>query len=77
MTASLWEATYIGMVFTNQKNGVQEEVMGLHATTNPEACPMQAAVQHNTLPMHLHHVPPKLYSVHTMICSPTCSLVPH
>jgi hypothetical protein len=55
--ALLWEATYVGMVFTNQKNGVRGEVVGLHATSDPEANPVRAAVR-RILHLRQHNAPP-------------------
>jgi hypothetical protein len=46
------------MVFTNQKNGVRGEVVGLHATTDPEANPVRAIIR-RILHLRQHNAPPE------------------
>jgi hypothetical protein len=54
---SLHSATFVCLEFTNQKNGVRGELIGLGRSGNPAFCPVQACVNRIIHLRHHHSTP--------------------
>jgi hypothetical protein len=63
----LHAATYVGLEFTTQKNGVRGETVGLGWSGHPTLCPVLALIQH-LLHLHAHRAPltTPLYAYHNI-----------
>lgn len=62
----LHHANFVCLEFTNQKNGVRGELIGLGQSGDPEFCPV-AAIINRIIHLRQHHAPPNtpLYSYFT------------
>ena len=56
-TAQLLSATFVTLEFTDQKNGVRGEIIGLSKTTDPALCPVRA-VARRIIHLRQHNAPP-------------------
>lgn len=57
--AKLWTATYVGLEFTNQKNGIKGEIIGLGKSGSNTWCPMLAVI-HCIIALYWVHAPPTM-----------------
>jgi hypothetical protein len=55
--AELKSATFVTLTFTDQKNGVRGEVIGLDRSGNPQLCPVLATIR-RILHLRRHQAPP-------------------
>jgi len=53
----LWSATFVGLEFTNQKNCVKGEIIGLGRSGSDLWCPVRASIR-RIIALRRHHAPP-------------------
>ena len=56
-TERIQQGTFVSLTFTDQKNGVRGEVIGLGRSGDPYLCPVKAIVR-RVLHLWSHNVPP-------------------
>jgi hypothetical protein len=78
--AELQSATFVGLPFCNQKNGVRGEIIGLGRSQHHAFCPVHAAIScithlqcyntPTTTPLYMVHMSPSWIGVNTMLLTP-------